>query len=155
MNAYNLVIALSCVIIFSHIFNVFSKRTNVPSVILLILLGVGVKFGLELYGFDIDAYSKNFIEVIGIVGLIMIVLEGAIDLELTREKWPTIWKSFVVALISLVACAFIVSFIINQYYREDPLVSLVYDIPLSIMSSAIVIPSVGRLVSAKKGVYDL
>ena len=150
MNAYNLVIALSCVIIFSHIFNVFSKRTNVPSVILLILLGVGVKFGLELYGFDIDAYSKNFIEVIGIVGLIMIVLEGAIDLELTREKWPTIWKSFVVALISLVACAFIVSFIINQYYREDPLVSLVYAIPLSIMSSAIVIPSVGRLVSAKK-----
>ncbi len=150
MNAYSLVIALSCVIIFSHIFNVFSQRTNVPSVILLILLGVGAQFATEAYGMDIQSYSKSFIEVIGIVGLIMIVLEGAIDLELTRDKWPIIWKSFLVALLSLLACAFIISFIINQYYREDPIVSLIYAIPLSIMSSAIVIPSVGKLVSAKK-----
>lgn len=150
MNAYSLVIALSCVIIFSHIFNVFSKRTNVPSVILLILLGIAAKFGTEAYGMDIQSYSESFIEVIGIVGLIMIVLEGAIDLELTKDKWPIIWKSFLVALISLLACAFIISFIINQYYREDPIVSLIYAIPLSIMSSAIVIPSVGKLISAKK-----
>lgn len=152
MNAYSLVIALSCVIIFSHIFNVFSKKTNVPSVILLILLGVGVKLALQMNGADgeVDQFIGDTIEVIGIVGLIMIVLEGAIDLELTREKWPTIWKSFMVALLSLVACAFIISFIINQYYREDPLVSLIYAIPLSIMSSAIVIPSVGRLINSKK-----
>lgn len=150
MNAYSLVIALSCVIIFSHIFNVFSKKTNVPSVILLILLGVGVEFGLKMNGLESQSFIKGTIEIIGIVGLIMIVLEGAIDLKLTREKWPTIWKSFVVALLSLLACAFIISFIINQYYREDPMVSLMYAIPLSIMSSAIVIPSVGRLVNAKK-----
>ncbi len=150
MNAYSLVIALSCVIIFSHIFNVFSQRTNVPSVILLILLGVGAQFATEAYGVDIKSYSENFIEGIGIVGLIRIELEGAIDLELTRDKWPIIWKSFLVALLSLLACAFIISFIINQYYREDPIVSLIYAIPLSIMSSAIVIPSVGKLVSAKK-----
>ncbi|MCE7990808.1 MAG: sodium:proton exchanger [Roseivirga sp.] len=150
MNAYSLVIALSCVIIFSHVFNVFSKKTNVPSVILLILLGVGVEFVLKLYDLSVSAFVKESIEVIGIVGLIMIVLEGAMDLELTREKWPTIWKSFLVALLSLMACAFIISFIINQYYHEDPIVSLVYAIPLSIMSSAIVIPSVGRLIESKK-----
>ena len=150
MNAYNLVIALSCVIIFSHIFNVFSKKTNVPSVILLILLGIGVKFGLDMNDMDLSGYINNTIEVIGIVGLIMIVLEGAIDLELTREKWPIIWKSFLVALISLLACAFIISFIINQYYHEKPIISLIYAIPLSIMSSAIVIPSVSRLIPSKK-----
>ncbi len=150
MNAYGLVIALSCVIIFSHVFNVFSKKTNVPSVILLILLGVGVEFVLKLYDLSVSAFVKETIEIIGIVGLIMIVLEGAMDLELTREKWPIIWKSFLVALLCLVACAFIISFIINQYYREDPIVSLIYAIPLSIMSSAIVIPSVGRLIESKK-----
>jgi len=153
MNAYNLVIALSCVIILSHVFNVFSKRTNVPSVIMLILLGVLVGVGLTMNDPSLDPKTyiqKTVIETIGIVGLIMIVLEGAIDLELSREKWPTIWKSFMVALISLLACAFIISFIINQYYREDPIVSLMYAIPLSIMSSAIVIPSVGRLIQNKK-----
>lgn len=150
MNAYSLVIALSCVIIFSHVFNVFSKKTNVPSVILLILLGVGVEFALKQYELSVSAFVKETIEIIGIVGLIMIVLEGAMDLELNREKWPIIWKSFLVALLSLIACAFIISFIINQYYKEDPIISLMYAIPLSIMSSAIVIPSVGRLIESKK-----
>lgn len=150
MNAYNLIIALACVIIFSHIFNYISKKTNVPSVILLILLGIGIKAGLSYYDYDPGNLIFNTLEVLGIIGLIMIVLEAAIDLELTKEKWPIIWKSFAVALISLLSCAFAISFIINQFYHEDPIVSLVYAIPLSIVSSAIVIPSVGGLVGAKK-----
>ncbi len=150
MNAYTLIIALSCVIIFSHIFNYISKRTNIPSVILLILLGIGIKAGMDYYNYDPGGLIFNTLEVLGIIGLIMIVLEAAIDLELSRDKWPIIWKSFLVALISLVGCAFIISFIINQFYQEDPMVSLVYAIPLSIVSSAIVIPSVGGLVGEKK-----
>jgi len=150
MNAYNLIIALSCVIIFSHVFNFISNRTNIPSVILLILLGIGIKLGMDFYDYDPGNLIFNTLEVLGIIGLIMIVLEAAIDLELSKDKWPIIWKSFLVALISLGACAFIISFIINQFYQEDPIISLVYAVPLSIVSSAIVIPSVGRLVDEKK-----
>lgn len=150
MNAYNLIIALACVIIFSHIFNYISKRTNIPSVILLIILGIGIKLGMDYYDYDPGGLIFNTLEVLGIIGLIMIVLEAAIDLELTRDKWPIIWKSFTVALISLLGCAFVISFIINQFYQEDPMISLVYAIPLSIVSSAIVIPSVGSLLPEKK-----
>lgn len=150
MNAYNLIIALSCVIIFSHIFNFVSKRTKVPSVILLILLGVGVKLVMDYNDYNQDALIFSTLEVLGIVGLIMIVLEAAIDLELSKEKWPIIWKSFLVALFSLVVCAFTISFIINQFFHEDPIISLVYAVPLSIMSSAIVIPSVNGLFADKK-----
>lgn len=150
MNAYNLIIALSCVIIFSHIFNFVSKRTKVPSVILLILLGVGIKLVMDYNNYDQDALIFSTLEVLGIVGLIMIVLEAAIDLELSKEKWPIIWKSFLVALLSLMVCAFAISFIINQVFQEDPIISLVYAIPLSIMSSAIVIPSVNGLFAHKK-----
>lgn len=150
MNPYYIVIALSCVIILSHLFNIVSKKTSIPSVILLILLGIGIKYGMEYY----DYQDKNFIggtlEILGIVGLIMIVLEAAIDLELSREKWPIIWKSFLVALISLVGCSFLISLIINQFFYEDPFISLVYAIPLAVVSSAIVIPSVGRLMDEKK-----
>lgn len=150
MNAYNLIIALSCVIIFSHIFNFVSKRTKVPSVILLILLGVGIKLVMDYQDYNQDALIFSTLEVLGIVGLIMIVLEAAIDLELSKEKWPIIWKSFLVALLSLLVCAFAISFIINQVFQEDPIISLVYAIPLSIMSSAIVIPSVNGLFDHKK-----
>lgn len=150
MNAYNLIIALSCVIIFSHIFNFVSKRTKVPSVILLILLGVGIKLVMDYQGYNQDSLIFSTLEVLGIVGLIMIVLEAAIDLELSKEKWPIIWKSFLVALLSLLVCAFAISLIINQVFQEDPIISLVYAIPLSIMSSAIVIPSVNGLFEHKK-----
>ena len=150
MNAYNLVIALSCVIIFSHIFNFISKRTNVPSVILLIILGMVIKLVMDAYNYNQDALIFSTLEVLGIVGLIMIVLEAAIDLELSKEKWPTIWKSFLVALLSLAVCSFVISFIINQFFHEDPIISLVYAVPLSIMSSAIVIPSVVSLRPDKK-----
>ncbi len=150
MNAYNLIIALSCVIIFSHIFNFVSKRTKIPSVILLILLGVGIKLVMDYQGYNQDALIFSTLEVLGIVGLIMIVLEAAIDLELSKEKWPIIWKSFTVALLSLLVCAFAISYIINQVFQEDPMISLVYAIPLSIMSSAIVIPSVNGLFKDKK-----
>jgi len=150
MNAYNLIIALSCVIIFSHIFNFVSKRTKIPSVILLILLGVGIKLVMDYNDYNQDALIFSTLEVLGIVGLIMIVLEAAIDLELSKEKWPIIWKSFTVALLSLLVCAFAISFVINQVFHEDPIISLVYAVPLSIMSSAIVIPSVTSLFEDKK-----
>lgn len=150
MNAYNLVIVLACVIIASHVFNYISKRTNIPSVILLILLGIGGKYVMDYYEFNQDGLIFGTLEVLGIIGLIMIVLEAAIDLKLSREKWPIIWKSFTVALLSLVACSFGISLIINQFFKEDPIISLIYAIPLSIMSSAIVIPSVTRLAKDKK-----
>lgn len=150
MNAYNLIIVLACVIIASHVFNFISKRTNIPSVILLILLGMGGKYAMDYYEFNQDGLIFGTLEVLGIVGLIMIVLEAAIDLKLSKEKWPIIWKSFLVALISLIVCAFGISLIINQFFKEDPIISLVYAVPLSIMSSAIVIPSVTRLAKDKK-----
>jgi len=105
---------------------------------------------MEYYNFSQEGIIFSMLEILGIVGLIMIVLEAAIDLKLSKEKWPIIWKSFMVALISLVVCAFAISLIINQFYQEDPIISLVYAVPLSIMSSAIVIPSVVRLAPNKK-----
>lgn len=150
MNAYNLIIALSCVIIFSHLFNILSKRTNIPSVILLIILGIAIKYALDSYGINHDSLIFSTLEILGIVGLIMIVLEAALDLELSKEKWPIIWKSFIVAIISLGGCSFLISYIINQFFQEAPMISLVYAIPLSIVSSAIVIPSVSSLSSDKR-----
>ena len=53
------------------------------------------------------------LEVLGIVGLIMIVLEAALDLELKKEKWPVIWKSFTIAAFSLALTSLAISFFIK------------------------------------------
>ena len=81
LNSYNLIIAASIIIILSFLFNEISRKTNVPSVLMLIVLGIVLKIGMDSAGIS----NLNFLpilEVLGIVGLIMIVLEAALELEL-------------------------------------------------------------------------
>ncbi|NQU53864.1 MAG: cation:proton antiporter, partial [Bacteroidetes bacterium] len=149
MNAYLFIIGLCVVIIISFFSNILARKTNIPSVLLLIILGVGIQ-QLLLY-FKLDPNFASALEVLGIVGLIMIVLEAALDLELKKEKWPVIWKSFTIASLSLGLTSVVLSVFIRLFYRElEFLPSLVYALPLSIMSSAIIIPSVASLTSYKK-----
>ncbi|MEO0403305.1 MAG: cation:proton antiporter [Bacteroidota bacterium] len=150
INAYSLVIGGSLVIIFSYFANVIAKKTNIPSVLLLIILGIGIQQGLEYIGKDEIPYKDLLLEFLGTVGLIFIVLEAALDLELKKEKWPIIWKSFVVALGALILSSFAIAYFLHFVVFDSFLNALVYAIPLSIMSSAIIIPSVGGLVEDQK-----
>ncbi len=152
MTTYNLIIAVSTIIIISFIFNIVAKRTNIPSVLLLIGLGVCIKeFGAEYFGVSTD-FNPGILEIIGNVGLVMIVLEAALDLDLKREKMGMIIRSFLVALIALVGSSFAIAYIIIYMIPGSATLyqALIYAIPLSIMSSAIIIPSVGGLKGVKK-----
>ncbi|HKJ40802.1 MAG TPA: cation:proton antiporter, partial [Sunxiuqinia sp.] len=149
MSAYLFVISLCVVVIISFFFSLLAKKTNIPSVLMLILLGLGIQEILKYFGTEPQYF--NTLEVLGIVGLIMIVLEAALDLELTREKWPIIWKSFIIAFVSLVASSVLIAFVTQAFIQNlGFLQALVYAIPFSIMSSAIIIPSVSNLAKDKR-----
>jgi NhaP-type Na+/H+ or K+/H+ antiporter len=149
MGTFEIIIAASVIIILSHMFNVFAKKTNIPSVLMLIVLGIILHQAMLYYGISKEPLMPA-LEVLGNVGLIMIVLEAAIDLKLKKERWPIIWKSFLVALLALIGSAFACALIIHFFIIEDKFTALLYAIPLSIMSSAIIIPSMGNLVEHKK-----
>ena len=150
LSSYNLIIEVSLIIIISFIFNGISKKTNVPSVLMLIILGVGLQYALNYF----SSNKLNFLpilEVLGIVGLIMIVLEAALELELKREKLMPILKSMAIALIGLIASAWIAALILYEFIPEMTMQSAwLYATPLSILSSAIIIPSVSVLSANKK-----
>ncbi|MCB0669924.1 MAG: cation:proton antiporter [Saprospiraceae bacterium] len=148
-NAYVLLILASAVIIISHFFNVLSAKTRVPSVLMLILLGIGLKQGLMAFGV-VNVDMLKSLELLGIVGLIMIVLEAALDLQLTKEELPLIGKAFLVASISLVLSTLVIALIIQAFITMSYQEALLYSTPLSIMSSAIIIPSVAGLLKSKK-----
>lgn len=151
MDSYLFVIAASLLIIVSHLFGVLAKKTNIPSVLLLIGLGIGLKYLVQAT-LDIDAETLLLpaLSVLGIVGLIMIVLEAALDLELKKEKSGLIWSAFAVALLSLIVSALAVAAVINYFFITSFYISLIYATPLAIMSSAIVLPSVIGLSERKK-----
>jgi len=149
MDSFALIILASAIVIVSYFFNIFSNKTKIPTVLMLIGLGLLIKQVMEFSGYTMPRVLR-VLEILGNVGLIMIVLEAALDLELSRKKWPLIWKSFSTAFLCLFACAFVISFIIGYFIPTDPINSLIYAIPLSIMSSAIIIPSVGNLAPHNK-----
>ncbi|NJN41927.1 MAG: hypothetical protein HC811_06585 [Flammeovirgaceae bacterium] len=147
---YTLIIAASVIILLSFFFITIAKKTKIPSVLLLIFLGVGLQYLLRYLGVvDIDFFS--LLEVLGIVGLIMIVLEASLDLKLQRHKLGTIIRSFMMALIGLgfstMAAAAIIFYLIPGMSWAQ---SFLYATPLSILSSAIIIPSVGHLIEKKR-----
>lgn len=147
---YYLIMAASAIIILSFVFGEVAKKTSIPSVLMLIILGILVKFGLDAIGQgDIDFFP--ILEILGIVGLIMIVLEAALELELKREKLVPIVKSMVIALIGLMASTWVAAIILHQFIDGMTMSSAwLYATPLSILSSAIIIPSVGGLRADKK-----
>ncbi|RMG22587.1 MAG: sodium:proton exchanger [Bacteroidetes bacterium] len=146
LNAYYLIIAASGIIILSYFFGELARKTNIPSVLMLILLVILLNIGLEAPQ-EVDL----LLELLGIVGLIMIVLEAALELELKREKYLPILKALVIALVGLLLSAWVAAIIL--YYFIDDMSwrsAWLYATPLSILSSAIIIPSVGGLVESKK-----
>lgn len=150
LSSYNLIIGASLIIVLSFFFNGISKKTNIPAVLMLIVLGILFKIGHEFFIPEVPNF-KGSLEILGTVGLIMIVLEAALELELKREKlWP-ILKSMAIALIGLVTSAYIAALILYQFTPNMTMQSAwLYATPLSILSSAIIIPSVGELSEEKK-----
>ncbi len=149
-SSYNLIIEISVVIILSFIFNGIAKKTNVPAVLMLIILGIILQYAIKAFGASsIDFFPM--LEVLGIVGLIMIVLEAALELKLKSDKLMPILKSMAIALIGLVASTFIAAVILKALVDGMTMQSAwLYATPLSILSSAIIIPSVSGLSEAKK-----
>ena len=144
-----LIIIVSSVVVISYIFSILSKYIRVPSVLLLLAAGISARVITQNYGLNI-VFPEHLTEILGSVGLIMIVLEAGLDLKLNRSKVKLIRDSFFAALIIFVFSAAGIALVLHYWLHEEIIRCIVYAIPLSIMSSSIVIPSLHHLTEAKK-----
>ncbi len=148
-SSYWFIIQISIIIIISYFFNRLSERTNIPAVLMLIAFGILLQ--LEIFYLEIKNLNLfPVLEVLGIVGLILIVLEAALDLKLKKEQIPLIRNALIIAFISGLLTAMAISTLFVFSFHFPFKTALIYAIPLSIMSSAIVIPSISSLSSHKK-----
>ena len=145
-NVYWALIAASVVVILSYFFNALARQTNVPSVLMLIVTGFLISF---MVNFDQETLRPT-LETLGTIGLVMIVLEAALDLHLERKKAGLIGKALIISLILLISTTFGIAMIMKFFFEIEQFEALVYAIPLSIMSSAIIIPSVANLIGEAK-----
>lgn len=148
-NPYVVIIFASLLIVFSYIFTQISKWTKIPSVIFLIGTGVAAQFAVKSVGMEIPNLSTH-LGLLGIVGLMMIVLEGALDIKIHRNKIKTILAAFATSVLILGVTNTLIASILYFTQSVSFFDAFFYAIPLSVVSSAIVIPSVHTLIPAKK-----
>jgi len=148
-DTYHILIVLCIVTIISYVFNIISDRLKVPSVILLIVCGMILKVFGDLYQISF-LVPKTLLELLGVIGLIMIVLEGALDLKITPDKKKLIIRSLLSALsvlfLTTIAIADILHFAFEIPFKQ----ALPYAVAMGVISSAIAIPSVNNLSTDKR-----
>ena len=149
MTTEEILMVMCGVVVLSYLFSIISRRLRIPSVLLLLFSGIGIRYVTDAFGITIE-FPRLVVEGLGVVGLIMIVLEAGLDLKLTKEKVPLIRQSFLSAFIILVVSAILITLLLRWWLNEPWINSIVYALPLSIISSAIVIPSLHHLSESKK-----
>lgn len=153
MGTYEIITSVSIIVIISYLFNVIAKKTNIPSVLMLIVLGVLIQLFIVNKTVVTDSIDfQNLLAILGKVGLILIVLEAALDLEIKREKMGMMIKAFLIALLALLGSTAGIAALFHYFVFPNSTLfqCILYAVPLSIMSSAIIIPSVGNLIEQKK-----
>jgi Kef-type K+ transport system membrane component KefB len=150
MDTLTILFVFPLLIIFSYLFDAYARKTKFPAVILLMFSGMLIRFIISLYGFKEFMFLEDLVSVIGTIGLILIVLEGALELEISSEKLPLIFKGFFAALVILIINIVALSWSFIEILSMEYMAAVVYSIPLSIISSAVAIPSAASLLNHDK-----
>ncbi len=150
MNSYYFILGVSLLVILSYFFDIIAKKIKVPSVLLLIGTGIVLHKISQQYQWGLPGLQPT-VNVLGLVGLLLIVLEAALDLKITKEKLPLIIKAFTTALLILLGTSFAIAYLIyGMGLTHDFYTAYINALPLSVVSSAILIPSVHFLDEEKK-----
>jgi hypothetical protein len=149
MTTYTTLIILSGLVIFSYLFDLVASKTKLPSVLLLLLLGIGLRVLVDQLHFQTFDFLK-VLPTLGTVGLILIVFEGALELKYEREKNKLIRGAFFSAFFILAATVSVITLIIHQITAQDFYRCFTNAIPFSVISSAIAIPSAAALIGQSK-----
>ena len=143
------IIGICVILLISYLFDITTKFTKVPSVIFLLATG----WVLNQVGGSYDIIVPNLnvvLPILGTIGLILIVLEGSLELELNRSTKEVVKKSVLIALIPLVIIAVGFSIYLHYEWGLPYKQSLINIIPFCIISSSIAIPSAINLTKDKR-----
>ncbi len=144
-----IILVLCVIIILSYLFDLSSRYSRVPGVILLIGLGIALQLISVSTGFDIPNLQP-LLPVIGTLGLVMIVLDASLDLKLEKKKAKVLINTVVSAIVLLTLVVTAGSLVLVKVYGHTPISAVLNTIPLGIISSAVAIPSAVGLSSKEK-----
>jgi cell volume regulation protein A len=138
------ILAASGVLLFAYLLDIVGRRYRLPAVVLLIVTGILLRLVLDSIDLHLQ-WVDPIVPVLGTLGLILIVLEGALDLTVSRARLPLIAVSTSAALLGFGATLAAFTALFQFAFRYALPVAALAAIPFAVISSAVAIPSAALL----------
>jgi potassium/hydrogen antiporter len=138
------ILAASGMLLVAYALEHFGRHFRLPSVVLLIVVGLIARQVLQYFGLFYH-WVQPIVPVIGTLGLILIVLEGALDLTVTKERLPLIIHSAASSIASFLLCLAAFALMFGYLLHFQTHIAILMAIPFAVISSAVAIPSASGL----------
>lgn len=142
-----LIILLSGILLTAYLLDLSAKFTRIPTVIWLLAIGWGLQQFTNYAHIHVPDLSE-VLPVFGTIGLILIVLEGALDLKLSTRAIPLISRALIMSVLPFIAFSGLFAWALVQYEHCSWRLAILNAVPFAIISSAIAIPSVKNFSSS-------
>lgn len=147
--ATTVILTVCVLVLIAYMFDLSSRRTKIPSVVLLLLTGFVVQQICTTFSISVPEL-KPLLPVFGTVGLILIVLEGGLDLQLNSRKKEVLITSALSSLIPILILTFGIGWFFSFMAQCSYLTGLINAVPFAVISSAVAIPSAQNLLPKTK-----
>lgn len=137
---YYVLIAFCFVILVSYFFDITSKHTKIPGVLLLMLTGMAIRSFTDYYKLNIPGIT-DILPIMGTLGLVLIVLDSSLDLKLSYEKSRMIISSLSSSILLFLVFVGFFTLISVHVLHYDVKTAMINIIPFGVISSAVAIPS--------------
>ena len=136
MESSILIIVLSLAVLISYGFDLFSSRFQIPSALLLLGLGMLTRQATTYFAVQVP-YLDAILPTLGTLGLILIVLEGGLDLELEINRFSVLNRTLLASLLAIVGGTLLIATMLYLLLNDSFYHCLIVALPFSIISSAV------------------
>lgn len=136
---YQAILAASIFLLLAFGIERLGRVSGIPSVVILIAVGLAAKPVLALFGLALEGIDAA-VPVIGTVGLVLIVLEGTLDIELRRDRLRAAAGAFLMAGGGFALCSGLFALAVFLALPVTPFQAVVLAVPFAVISSAVAIP---------------
>jgi hypothetical protein len=138
------ILAASGLLLFAYLVDLVGRRFRLPSVVLLIATGIALRHAMDPAGLNLK-WVDPIVPILGTLGLILIVLEGALDLEISRARARLIAASTASATLGFAVALAGIAAICIWSLGMPVTAAVLAAIPFAVISSAVAIPSAAGL----------
>jgi len=144
MSTEVMMLVISLCVLVSYWFSHLSATLRFPSVVFLLTTGLLLRQLTDWKQIEVEI-APSMLPLLGTIGLILIVLEGGLDLNLKPGRRAFLLRTFATAAVGVVLCTAALAAAFHYGFALEWAKATLMAVPFAVISSAVAIPSAAVL----------